>query len=67
MTLVIVTPNITNTTAAPARFAATDPNRNVFQNSHKIVILRACDFFDLYVFSACPTSCISSPLTKPSS
>jgi hypothetical protein len=28
------------------------PNRNVFQNSHKTVILRACDFFDLFVFSA---------------
>jgi hypothetical protein len=26
-----------------------------------IVILRACDFFDLFVFSAYPTSCISSP------
>jgi hypothetical protein len=23
------------------------PNRNVFQNSHKTVILRACDFLDL--------------------
>jgi hypothetical protein len=34
---------------------------------HKAVILRACDFFDLCVFSAYPTSCISSPLTKPSS
>jgi hypothetical protein len=25
------------------------------------VIPRACDFFDLFVFSAYPTSCISSP------
>jgi hypothetical protein len=32
-----------------------------------IVILRACDFFDLFVFSAYPTSYISSPPTKPSS
>jgi hypothetical protein len=29
--------------------------------SDKAVILRACDFFDLFVFSAHPTSCISSP------
>src|SRR5882757_3999346 len=36
------------------------------QNSHQIVILRACYFFDLCVFSAYPTSCISAP-TKPSS
>jgi hypothetical protein len=31
------------------------------QNSHKNVILRACDFFDLLVFTAYPTSCISTP------
>jgi hypothetical protein len=30
-------------------------------SSHKIVILRGCDFFDLFVFCAYPTSCISSP------
>jgi hypothetical protein len=28
---------------------------------YKNVILRACDFFDLHVFSAYPTSCISTP------
>jgi hypothetical protein len=27
------------------------PNRNVFQNSHKTVILRACDLFDFSYFS----------------
>jgi hypothetical protein len=31
--------------------------------SHKTVILRACDSFDLFVFSACPTGYIS-PLNK---
>ena len=37
------------------------------KNSRKTVILRACDFFGLFVFSPYPTSCISSPPTKPSS
>jgi hypothetical protein len=31
------------------------------QNFHKTVILRACDFFDLFVVSAYATSCISTP------
>src|ERR1700722_20147225 len=31
------------------------------QNSLRIVILRACDFFDLYVFSAYLTGCFSVP------
>ena len=33
------------------------------QNSHKIVILRACDFFDLFVFFA-PDQMLFNPLQK---
>ena len=33
----------------------------VFKPLDKAVILRACDFFDLFVFSAYSTSCIQSP------
>ena len=33
----------------------------VFQAPHKAVILRACDFFDLFVFSSYPTGYISTP------
>jgi hypothetical protein len=33
----------------------------VFKPPDKIVILRACDLFDLFVFSAYSTSCIQAP------
>jgi hypothetical protein len=41
--------------------------RDLFlQNAHKIVILRACDFFDLFGFLH-PTRCFSIPSRKASS